>query len=717
MDSNPSILLPFEFAASLAAIRIESQKDAILPLKPIPLLSAHPFSSSPELCTCSDRNGNIFPFTTMSDKEVELLCTPARYSSHRFAHAKHRRAIQHSVSLTLMAPADICPRRLIDTHLLKIFEFSENTGIPPYAILSHRWIKGEEVGCEEFLQRRDGITSTSGYRKIEAACQQARNDGIRYIWIDTCCIDRGNHADVKLNITSMYAYYQNAIVCYAYLADIPGPEKSLGLSKWFERAWTLQELLAPKTVIFFDKHWQLIGDKCDLGDEIYRRTTISPAVLSSEQSIEDVDVLTRMSWASGRLTTKPQDRAYCLQGLLNIIIEPDYDEDSFTSFERLWRALFEAQPDLKGKLGDLLRSHRWIQKEGRSIINPASPALMSPIHVCPHRLVDAHTLKLVEFNNSTVIPQYAILSHRWIPDEEIVYEEFLQPRAETSLKRGYQKIEAACRQARKNNIRYIWVDTCCIKQGDHADVTENIISMYAYYQNAEICYTYLTYNGSINLFNNDGWFLRGWTLQELLAPRTVMFFNWHWHCIGDKHLLRNRIHHITTIPLAVLSGEQSLHDVDILTRMSWAVHRKTTRLHDSAYCLQGLLGISVDPDYDEYWLISFNRLGKVLFRAHPDLKKRLGVNEDLFLDPYSYDFRSLIWDRLLVARKNYDHTSIISTSPCPRPALGYRADMYLSPKQRELIGKLKSKLKHDCTGLQDITDTTKEGSDRNGFWD
>jgi len=234
-------------------------------------------------------------------------------------------SMKNPTSPALMAPINVCPRRFIDSDTLRLVEFSENDFIPPYAILSHKWIRGSEVRYDEFKRPREETFLMSGYQKIKAACQQASRDGIRLVWLDTCCIDYGRPADIAINVISMYAYYQNAEVCYTYLADIVDGS-TLGGSEWFRRGWTLQELLAPRTVIFFNKDWQCIGDEHELRDDIYQRTLIPRAVLSNEQSIWDVDVLTRMSWAAGRRTANEQDRAYCLQGLLGISVEPNYDE-------------------------------------------------------------------------------------------------------------------------------------------------------------------------------------------------------------------------------------------------------------------------------------------------------------------------------------------------------------------------------------------------------
>jgi len=310
-----------------------------------------------------------------------------------------------------------------------------------------------------------------------------------------------------------------------------------------------------------------------------------------------------------------------------------------------------------GKFFFPVHTHRIVYMNGDEIVatkNPSSPTLLASISACPHRLVDTFTLKLVEFSEYATIPPYATLSHSWIAGEEIAYGEFMHLEDGTKLKSGYLKIEAACRQARKDDIRYIWVDTCCIDRGNHADIKTNITSMYAYYQNAQVCYAYLVdVPIPVIWFRASKWFRRGWTLQELIAPRTVSFFDRHWHRIGDKNEFLKDISMQTTIPSSILSGRRSILDIDVLTRMSWATLRKTTRPQDRAYCLQGLLGVSVEPNYKEHWKTSFNRLGKALFDAHPELKTRLGISDELFSDPNNEHFYALLRSTSLL--KIQDH--------------------------------------------------------------
>ncbi|KAF5371585.1 hypothetical protein D9758_003434 [Tetrapyrgos nigripes] len=272
----------------------------------------------------------------------------------------YRHALKRSpIASYPMASLDVRPQRLIDIYTHQPVEFQKNDRIPPYAILSHTWTKtqsgvADEVTLSELrsVQNADKIRSKSGYQKILAACSQAFRDGLDYIWIDTCCIDRHTHEDVARNIRPMYAYYQNSEICYAYLADkqVGSEERwTPGDNMWFRRGWTLQELLAPREVVFYDAKWKQIGSKRFLQDVLYHSTAIPQAVLTGTQPLQEVDPIERMSWALGRETTRPQDQAYCLLGLLGVSMDPDYDEDVKSAFGRLWTAFVEsfvdAQPE------------------------------------------------------------------------------------------------------------------------------------------------------------------------------------------------------------------------------------------------------------------------------------------------------------------------------------------------------------------------------------
>jgi hypothetical protein len=94
-----------------------------------------------------------------------------------------------------------------------------NNAIPQYAILSHTWgADTEEVTFADVVQ--GGNKHKSGYKKIRFCGEQAQRDGLQYFWVDTCCIDKSDQAELSLSIQSMFRWYQNATKCYVYLSDV-----------------------------------------------------------------------------------------------------------------------------------------------------------------------------------------------------------------------------------------------------------------------------------------------------------------------------------------------------------------------------------------------------------------------------------------------------------------------------------------------------------------
>lgn len=171
--------------------------------------------------------------------------------------------------------------RLLKTDTLELHGYFDDQ-IPPYAILSHRWEDGE-VTLQK-LQSGEG-PQMPGYQKIVNCCAQAVTDGWDYVWIDTCCIDNTSSAELSEAINSMYRWYQKSQVCYAYLVDVPDattdhsrPESLFQQSKWFTRGWTLQELLAPTFVEFYDQNWNEIGTKSSMRTLVQKITNISTLV-------------------------------------------------------------------------------------------------------------------------------------------------------------------------------------------------------------------------------------------------------------------------------------------------------------------------------------------------------------------------------------------------------------------------------------------------------
>jgi hypothetical protein len=242
---------------------------------------------------------------------------------------------------------------LIDTHKLILCGFIEP---PPYAVLSHRW-RDEKITFGMMQQsdpdhfehgpdlhiesRKRRLENCAGGNKIIHACEKARQDGIDWIWIDTCCIDKTSSAELSEAINSMYRWYRQSKVCYAFLDHNPWTE-----SDWFERGWTLQELLAPGDVRFLDANWDLVGTRVSSAELISERTGIDAGLLRGSPSsmLSQYSVAQRMAWAAHRKTTRLEDRAYSLMGLFDVTMPLIYGEGE-RAFERLQEQIIQSSDD------------------------------------------------------------------------------------------------------------------------------------------------------------------------------------------------------------------------------------------------------------------------------------------------------------------------------------------------------------------------------------
>lgn len=229
--------------------------------------------------------------------------------------------------------------RLLNTQTMVVETFGDDQ-IPLYAILSHTW-EAEEVTFQDMELGK--ATSKKGWAKVKDSCSMARKNGFDYIWLDTCCIDKTSSAELSEAINSMYRWYQKAAVCYAFLADVSGLP-GLSKSKWFTRGWTLQELIAPWSMIFFSQTWDELGTKETLGRAISERTRIPRDILSGYQDLEVASVAQRMSWASDRITTRREDLAYCLMGIFSINMPLLYGEGE-RAFVRLQEEIMRVSDD------------------------------------------------------------------------------------------------------------------------------------------------------------------------------------------------------------------------------------------------------------------------------------------------------------------------------------------------------------------------------------
>jgi Heterokaryon incompatibility protein (HET) len=238
--------------------------------------------------------------------------------------------------------------RLINTATLELKEFTK-LEVPKYAILSHTWGL-DEVTFQEFQHPKPTTRTKSGYQKILKCCEIARKAELLWAWVDTCSIDKTNSAELSEAINSMFKWYRNSSICFAFMSDVDSVEDRQLLlsnfehSRWFTRGWTLQELIAPFEIVFLDNHWMPFGSKAGqltaaghfpaLRDIISSVTRIDSKLLEQPPYcnltafLGSYSVAEKLSWAAWRVTTRIEDRAYSLLGLFDINMPLLYGEGS-----------------------------------------------------------------------------------------------------------------------------------------------------------------------------------------------------------------------------------------------------------------------------------------------------------------------------------------------------------------------------------------------------
>ncbi|KAH9908530.1 HET-domain-containing protein [Xylariomycetidae sp. FL2044] len=262
-------------------------------------------------------------------------------------------------------------------------DFFKNEG---YAILSHRWIGAEITydqiqDCSLELRRAgDRRLMSPQLDKIRGACMTARQLGYGWMWIDNCCINKSSSSEESESINSMFRWYRDARICITYLSDVemeapplpprPGLHAGYGQngsravsphrtnsnqrifqsldgqtpSEWFSRGWTLQELLAPREMRFYDMNWNFMGTKTQLAHEIQAITGIDVQYLTGGRDFRQACIATKMSWMAGRKTTREEDVAYGMLGLFNTTMNTQYGE-GMKAFMRLQTQLVSTVTD------------------------------------------------------------------------------------------------------------------------------------------------------------------------------------------------------------------------------------------------------------------------------------------------------------------------------------------------------------------------------------
>ncbi|KAG1734812.1 hypothetical protein EDB19DRAFT_2026382 [Suillus lakei] len=224
-----------------------------------------------------------------------------------------------------------------------------------YVMLSHRW-----EGTEPLLQDIQGkvvyeLDVVGGIMKLQSFCKTARRAGYRWAWSDTCCIDKSNNVELQESVNSMFVWYHHSALTVVYLSDVPPSSKSGALAKsaWNTRGWTVQEFLAPKVILFYQKDWTLYLDdrtsnhkesvaimqELEYATGIDRRTVVAfrPEMRGAREKLQ---------WASTRITTLQEDIAYSLSGIFGIRLRVDYGERKQYALGRLLQEIVSQSGDI-----------------------------------------------------------------------------------------------------------------------------------------------------------------------------------------------------------------------------------------------------------------------------------------------------------------------------------------------------------------------------------
>ncbi|KAF8124539.1 heterokaryon incompatibility protein-domain-containing protein [Boletus edulis] len=327
--------------------------------------------------------------------------------------------------------------------------------IVQYVILSHRWddITGEPTSQD----LSGGKRHVARFKKLSQFCKTSNKLGYKLAWVDTCCIDKSNAAELSEAIHAMYKWYANAYLCIVYLAESTSYEDWV-TDSWFTRGWTLQELLAPKRLKFYDKNWRQfvpagIDDdrKSDAILHLQKITGIREAVLAADNShgVHGRSFWEIMSWASKRRTTRTEDKAYCLIGLFRISLTIAYGE-GHQAFSRLVEAVSEKNPswDLFAWCGQPSLYHFAL---------PYSPASYSVFETCigKDRIgVQDFTITKYGLSMKSLPPIPIELSSIVAPEgHRKPFLVNLKPRYDAKSPRRYSNLVIGCGATRLNTIR------------------------------------------------------------------------------------------------------------------------------------------------------------------------------------------------------------------------------------------------------------------------
>ncbi|KAI5994945.1 hypothetical protein F5J12DRAFT_410509 [Pisolithus orientalis] len=312
-------------------------------------------------------------FETVANLPPRLLHTPTGVICNRDTQlsyfegsAQYERLLSSASSLT---------RQQLQTEI-----GSAVTDFFQIAMLSHRWGSGEPSLRDVEGKNIYDLRGTDGLEKLQKFCILALECHFEWAWSDTCCINAESSAELQEAVGSMFSWYRRSALTIVYLSNVPDGG-SFADCTWFERGWTLQELLASPAVLFYmNDPWSLYKNSDSAN---HKR---DPAVLEELQNATGVaiqhlenfnpgvdDARTRLRWASGRKTTRPQDIAYSLFGIFNVHLPVIYSEPAEHALGRLLAEIITRSGDVSVL--------DWVGVQ--SSFNSCLPANLAPYRLMP----------------------------------------------------------------------------------------------------------------------------------------------------------------------------------------------------------------------------------------------------------------------------------------------------------------------------------------------
>lgn len=205
-----------------------------------------------------------------------------------------------------------------------------------YVMLSHRWEFNEPLfQAVEYISIYH-LEASPANIKLRTFCTIVGSLGFRWVWSDTCCINKKDNVVLQESLVAMFTWYHGSALTIVYLRGIFSESQRPGdlrRSTWNTRAWTFQEYVAAENVQFYTEDW-----KPYLGLDMFNHKQ-SPAIISEMEqasgvSAQELDVLRphlndvrqKLYLASMRKTTLVEDIAYSLYGIFNASLPVIYGE-------------------------------------------------------------------------------------------------------------------------------------------------------------------------------------------------------------------------------------------------------------------------------------------------------------------------------------------------------------------------------------------------------